>query len=187
MTKSDLRKHYKLKRQSLSKEEFLHRSTLVFSELQNLISTLHPKCIHAYVGIEKFRELNPQNFFQAWQESDIQVLIPRSNFEDCSMETVLWTSELTMACNSYGITEPVGGTLVSPKEIDLILVPLLAHDKDRNRLGYGKGFYDRFLQELKPSCLKLGLSVFPPELQTIPGLKDHDFPLDKIIYPDLNG
>lgn len=82
-----------------------------------------------------------------------------------------------------GIPEPVGGTVTEPSEIDLILMPLLAFDKRGHRVGYGKGFYDRFLRSCRADCIKAGLSLFPPE-EKIDDVAEFDQPMTMAITPE---
>ena len=70
-----------------------------------------------------------------------------------------------------------------PEELDLIFVPLLAYDKKGHRVGYGKGYYDRFLKECKDDCIKIGFSFFEPE-DSIEGVNRHDVKLDYCITPE---
>ncbi|HEX8461529.1 MAG TPA: 5-formyltetrahydrofolate cyclo-ligase, partial [Segetibacter sp.] len=68
-------------------------------------------------------------------------------------------------------------------EIDLVFVPLLAYDKRGYRVGYGKGFYDRYLSLCKPEVLKVGFSYFGPE-ESIDDTHQFDVPLNYCITPD---
>jgi len=81
-----------------------------------------------------------------------------------------------------GIPEPQNGLTVPPSEIEVVFIPLLAYDKKGHRVGYGKGFYDRFLSKCKPNTLKIGLSLFEPE-EKIEGLDATDIPLDYCVTP----
>ena len=63
-----------------------------------------------------------------------------------------------LQCNAYGIPEPVTGKLLNPQKIDVVFVPLLAFDTTGQRVGYGKGYYDRFLKSCKPTVVSVGLS-----------------------------
>jgi 5-formyltetrahydrofolate cyclo-ligase len=85
--------------------------------------------------------------------------------------------------NSWGITEPESGELVSPKCLDMVLVPLLVFDKQGKRVGYGKGFYDRFLSQCRSNVLKVGLSYFKP-IEKIGDADTYDIPLDICVTPD---
>ncbi len=78
----------------------------------------------------------------------------------------------------YGIAEPSKGTPVDPKDLDVILVPLVAFDEALHRLGHGKGYYDRFLQ--KTQALKIGIAYEVQKEKDIP-VTDEDVPMDLII------
>jgi 5-formyltetrahydrofolate cyclo-ligase len=82
-----------------------------------------------------------------------------------------------------GIPEPVQGELIPDEQIDLVFVPLLAFDKKGNRVGYGKGFYDRFLAQCRPNTQKMGLSFFCP-IDEISDVDPWDVKLDSCICPD---
>jgi 5-formyltetrahydrofolate cyclo-ligase len=75
----------------------------------------------------------------------------------------LLTDNTRIKKNEYNIPEPVDGLEVPATKIDVVFVPLLAFDKKGHRVGYGKGFYDKFLSECKPETIKIGLSFFEPE------------------------
>ena len=66
--------------------------------------------------------------------------------------------------------------------IDVVFIPLLAYDAKGHRIGYGKGFYDRFLQQCKPETLKIGLSFFEAETSIIPH-EFTDISLDFCVHP----
>lgn len=85
--------------------------------------------------------------------------------------------------NEYGIAEPVAGEEISADEIDIVFVPLLAYDKKGFRVGYGKGFYDRFLSGCREDIVKIGFSFFGPE-EAIDDINDFDVPLSICITPN---
>jgi 5-formyltetrahydrofolate cyclo-ligase len=84
--------------------------------------------------------------------------------------------------NKWGIPEPQSGDPVPTSKIDLVVVPLLAYDNDGHRVGYGKGFYDRFLLCCRPDCKKIGLSFFDPA-EIITDAATHDIRLDAVVTP----
>ena len=101
---------------------------------------------------------------------------------DTSMEAVLVTADEAFTDNEVGITEPMGHELLAPETLDLVLVPLLAVDERGHRVGYGKGYYDRFLSRCAPECLKVGVSYFEP-VPLIEDTHEYDLPLDICITP----
>ena len=86
--------------------------------------------------------------------------------------------------SDWGILEPMEETSVrlNPTDIDVIFIPLLAVDTQGHRVGYGKGFYDRFLAQAKPDVIKIGLSLNEP-IEPIEDLNTFDVALDFAITP----
>lgn len=91
------------------------------------------------------------------------------------------SKELLNNKNRFGIDEPTGGEFTNYNEIDLAVIPGIAFDINGNRLGRGKGFYDRFLNKLH--CPLIGL-CFKFQIKTEIPHEAHDIKLDKIIYSD---
>lgn len=79
---------------------------------------------------------------------------------------------------AFGILEPSGGYIANPAEIDLVLVPGLAFDQECWRIGFGKGYYDRFL--IQTAAPKIGLAF---DYQIVPTVfpMGHDVPMDKVV------
>ena len=95
------------------------------------------------------------------------------------MEFYEWCKNDPLLINKYGIPEPVKANRVHP---DILFVPLVAFDKELNRLGYGGGFYDRYIQKISKikKIIKVGLAFSFQKLKTIP-VNKHDKKLDIII------
>jgi 5-formyltetrahydrofolate cyclo-ligase len=84
--------------------------------------------------------------------------------------------------NNWGIFEPEFCRVVHPQKIEVIFIPLLISDKKGNRVGYGKGFYDKLLSKCSPEIIKIGLNFFEP-IQEIMGVAPTDIPLDFLVTP----
>ncbi len=138
---------------------------------------------HLFLTIERLKEINTQYLLQVLQGRDKNVVVSRSNFEDSSMRHFLLNDDTRLVENQYGIPEPQNGIELQPDSIELIFVPLLVADLHGNRLGYGKGFYDRFLESCRDNVIKVGLSLFEP-IDQIPDIKDHDQKLDYLVTPE---
>ena len=99
------------------------------------------------------------------------------------IKSVVVHDETIFKTNGYGIEEPIDGIDMIPTEIDLVIVPLIAFDKMGNRVGYGKGYYDRFLKRCRKDCMKIGFSYFEP-VEEIEDVNKLDVKLDIAITPD---
>jgi len=182
MTKKELRKQYKERRNALSQKDFDRRKEEVFERLKNFILMGDFKNVHSFIGIERLREIPIEQLFGFFEDTGLQIAVSKSNFEDSSMCHFWKDDTLILEESSWGILEPQSGLEAGVEELDLVLVPLLAYDKNKQRLGYGKGFYDRFLAQCRPDCISLGLSLFEPENE-LPELNSYDRALDLIISP----
>lgn len=89
----------------------------------------------------------------------IRVGVPVCDTKTHTMDAVALNAWEDLAPGAYGILEPQGGSVIPPDEIDLILVPGLAFDKEGYRLGYGGGYYDRYLQDFHGVSAGLAFSV----------------------------
>lgn len=112
----------------------------------------------------------------------IRLSIPRINPKNDVLENFYFEGLHQLEENNWGIKQPKQGTPTEGAKIDMVLVPLLAFDKRGHRVGYGKGYYDRFLTTCRPECLKIGLSLFPP-LEKIPD-EAQDIALDGCVTPE---
>ena len=113
----------------------------------------------------------------------LQWVLSRSDMGKGFMEHYLWSKETVLEKNAYGIPEPQGGTLIAPAALDLVFVPLLAFDEAGHRVGYGKGMYDRFLEQCRGDVTTIGLSMFAP-VAAIADTGQWDVPLDIVVTPD---
>jgi 5-formyltetrahydrofolate cyclo-ligase len=182
--KSELRKLYLQKRSQLGSEEtekltqaiLQNFSSLDFNNL-NYIHVFYP-----IIGKSEFNTLVLSDWLRE-NHPEIKLVLSKSNTSNHTLSHFIWDSDTRLCMNQWGITEPENGVAVSPDALDLVLVPLLAFDKKGNRIGYGKGFYDRFLAECRTDVKKVGISYFPPE-ELIEGTNEHDIPLDLCITPE---
>ena len=90
-----------------------------------------------------------------------------------------WSFKDPLQVNKYGIPEPISNKIVYP---DILLIPLVAFDKNLNRLGYGGGFYDRYIAKLKKNkkVFKIGFAYSFQKVKKIP-ISKFDIKLDLII------
>jgi len=183
MTKQQLRAHYLQKRKTLSLEQIDAGSIAIANNLLQL-DIWDFKNYHLFLSIEKHKEVQTEYILNILMGKDKNVIISKSNFDDYSMTHYLLTDQTEIKVNRYGIPEPVSNDfLVHEEQMDVVFVPLLAYDLKGHRIGYGKGFYDRFLGNCRPNAKRIGLSFFEPHTVAIPS-DTHDLKLDAVVTPD---
>lgn len=184
MTKQELRKFYRQKRAALSEAEY---GQLNFQLYQNFFSTIDLSFVHV---LHTFLPIVEKKEVDTWLILDrvrrefphIRISIPKVNSQTGVFDSFYFEGLHQLALNEWGIQEPKQGIPTEPEKVDLVLIPLLAYDKDGHRVGYGKGFYDKFLSTCRSDCKKIGLSLFDAE-ETISDSNETDIPLDSCITP----
>ena len=162
MTKAELRQTYKIKRESLSAEELDERSLSIANQLLKL-PIWDFDFYHIFLSIQHLKEINTEYILNILSGKDKNIVLSKSDFKDYSMRHYLLTDNTRLKINNWGIPEPENGIEINTNQLDVIFIPLLAFDKSGSRLGYGKGFYDRFLADCSSKSLKIGLSLFDAE------------------------
>lgn len=185
MNKVSLRKEFGLKRNALSDEEVVQKSRLMADHFFSSFDLYKTTTIHIFLTIphkkEIYTDLFIKRFTSMFPEGRVVVpkLIPEKKGE---MACLLLKPGMEMKSNGLGIPEPILELSVSEFEIDIVLVPMLISDHKGNRIGYGKGYYDRFLKRCRPNVVKCGLSLFEP-LDEIIESDPWDVPLDCCVTP----
>jgi 5-formyltetrahydrofolate cyclo-ligase len=182
MEKKEIREHFKQKRRELSPNELESRSELVCALLFKNFQ-LSEKTISLFLPIERQRELNTYLILEKGISLDAKIALPKMNPETQTLRHVLFESHSQLEVNSLGIPEPKSGKNLKLKDLEYVLVPLLAFDKYGNRVGYGKGYYDKFLRKCSPTCVFIGLSLFDEEVE-ISNVEKHDIRLHYCITPN---
>lgn len=185
MNKDTIRKQYIAKRNGLSKEQ-IRQSSKAISETF-IASEIWKTCrvIHIFISIPGKAEVDTSDLIDFFYTQHPEIKLCTSILAENNIDLLHThiTPETTYLPNKWNIPEPVERNAVNEETIDLILLPLVAFDTTGNRVGYGKGFYDRFLQKCKPHVIKAGLSLFEPAEELIEA-DDWDVPLDYSISPD---
>lgn len=181
--KTELRKAYKEKRRQLESGARFHLSNkVVKNALLYLADKPHIQHIHVFLPIKRLYEINTFPLINALVQQDKDIYTSISDHDSREMNTVKLTVNQNFIEDKYGIPVPAEWQKGDDALIQLIFMPLLAYDLKGHRLGYGKGFYDRFLSKFPKEVVKAGLSLFTPENE-IP-VEPHDIPLDTCITPE---
>lgn len=185
MNKSILRKIYLEKRKNLVRAEAAEKSALIAARLFRHFDFSNVEFLHCFVPIKKFGEIDTHLIFDRIRAEfpRAATLAPRVDFRSGEIESVSFTSASNLVRNKFGIDEPASGEVIEAEKIDIVLTPLLCFDCRGYRVGYGKGFYDKFLRKCRADCLKVGLSFFEP-IEKITDAQDFDVKLDCGVTPE---
>ncbi len=184
MNKAEARAHFLNMRKSLSEKQVEEANMAILAQFETLdFSGI--KYLHLFLPIAVKNEVNTQLLANWLRENlpAIRLVLSKSDTEQHTLRHFVWDENTILHTNQWGITEPNGGLEVEEKELDMILIPLLAYDLQGNRVGYGKGFYDRFLAKCNANVQKVGLSYFEP-LDLIEDTDSFDVMLNACINPE---
>lgn len=191
LTKQQCRELFLNKRISLNPAVHEHQTGLIALHLTEFLSGHTIGWLHTYVA-EGFRnEVNTTMIRQIVStklpkmgQAPVRWVAPRIIPGSQKMTHYIWDDDTLMVHNRWGIKEPdpILSQSVDAIEVDAVLVPLLGYDRAGHRVGYGGGYYDRFLAECRPDAWKIGLSFFEP-VDAIQDINPWDVGLDLCITP----
>ncbi|MBU6134062.1 5-formyltetrahydrofolate cyclo-ligase [Clostridium tertium] len=166
-------------RDSLNNNEKELMDNKIFNELIN--TDLYKRSINIFIYISFSNEINTRNIIEKAFKDKKNVFIPKVYKDDKLMKAIKLNSIDELKKNSMGILEPIDDSNYIEKEnIDLIVVPGVVFDKECNRIGYGGGYYDRYLKDIKSKKNKIALAY---DLQIVDKIESevHDIKVDYII------
>lgn len=184
MRKSQLRKIYLTKQESLTESERREMSLHINGHFFENFDLDDVRYLHLFLSIAEKGEVDTSFIINdLWGDYvNVKTIVPRVNFEKDVLENLEFNSESKLKVSDWGIPEAVGDEFIDEKKLDIVLVPMLCFDERGFRVGYGKGFYDKFLSKCREDCLKVGLSFFAP-VDEIEDVNDFDVKLDYCITP----
>lgn len=178
--KKSLRLKYKTLREKFS-EDAIEEMSLQIANQALKLPIWDKTYYHIFLPITSKKEVNTEYLMHILQGKDKSIVVSKADFSSGEMKHFLLQENTFLKTSEYGIPEPVSGLEIPSETIDVVFVPLLAYDKKGNRIGYGKGFYDRFLEKCNPNAVFVGLSFFEPEPEIV--VEATDVPLNYCITP----
>ncbi|MGV3585800.1 MAG: 5-formyltetrahydrofolate cyclo-ligase [Adhaeribacter sp.] len=184
MQKARLRKEMLQKRMGYEATEIVRKSQQIAANFFAHFSLENIKAIHIFLPIQLKNEIDTWPIIRKLHTEypHIRVVASVSDLQELTLTHHWLLPETELVQNKWGITEPQGAEAVAIEQIDMVLVPLLAFDTQGHRVGYGKGFYDRFLALCRPNTLKVGLSLEEP-IAVITDIHAGDTPLNFALTP----
>jgi 5-formyltetrahydrofolate cyclo-ligase len=172
--KKALRQLIKKQLINISFEEKLQLSAVLFSKLEQNVVFQQAKTVMLYWSMED--EVHTHDFIQKWAKEK-EIILPVVNGDKLLLKRFTGMQSMKTG-EKYGIQEPQGEDFTDFNAIDLVIVPGVAFDKAKNRMGHGKGYYDRLLPDLK--AYKIALCYNFQLVDEVPA-EIHDIKMDEII------
>jgi 5-formyltetrahydrofolate cyclo-ligase len=183
MNKETARSIYKAKRKALTANDIRMSSEAIVKQVMTSEICKHAKVAHIFIPIPNKAEVDTHLLLDAFFTHHPEIKVATSIIVENDLMHTYINAHTSYKANNWNIPEPIERTLLSEKEIDVVFLPLLAFDVKGNRVGYGKGFYDRFLQKCNPNVIKVGLSLFEPTEELIES-DAWDVPMNWAVTPD---
>ncbi|HEX6892827.1 MAG TPA: 5-formyltetrahydrofolate cyclo-ligase [Chryseolinea sp.] len=184
MTKEELRKVYIQKRHSLSDTQYLELNSALCRVFFKSVDLSEVNILHCFLPIQKNKEPDTLMILDQIKERypEVRLSLPRVNETTHLLESIFLETSTVLKNNSWGIPEPQEGKITDPLTIDMVLVPMLIFDRRGHRVGYGKGYYDKFLTTTRADCKRVGICLFDP-VDPIDDIMGFDEPLNECITP----
>ena len=183
MLKKEIRSTYINKRNELGADEIKEMSERIVNNFRT-VALQGAQVLLSYYPIHERIEFDVTICEQllALENENLQVAWPKLRPDNTTMDAIAVTKNTVLAENKFAILEPVSNDIIQPQLIDVVFVPLLAFDNKGYRVGYGKGFYDRYLPQCAQDVVKIGFSYFEA-LDAIDDVNEYDVPLNYCITP----
>lgn len=180
MTRQELRKAALEARKMFTEEEVIHLSVDIANRLLTLPIWSH-QVYHLFMSIAHQKEVQTEPILTLLQAKEKTVVVPKMQ-PDGRLKHYILEDETQFEMHRFGVPEPINGKEINVAKIEVVFVPLLCFDRKGHRLGYGKGFYDRFLAETSANTVFIGLSLLDNIEETIEP-EAHDVPLHYVVTP----
>ena len=174
-----LRKSFKKQRSLLDINQVQGLSKRIFENLLEL-NIWDKSFYHLYLSNEIKNEVETDEIINLLFMKNKRVFVPKILGKD--LLNIEIDNNTNYFLNQLGIREPISSNQKDASLLEVIFVPLLIFDKLGHRVGYGGGYYDKFLENIKEDVLKIGLSLFDP-IDEIQDIEKHDISMDYIITP----
>ena len=174
MNKTDIRKKILKIRKKNNKQNIQINFNSILKILKK--KNIYSKNVGGYYPYN--HELNTIKILENFEKKEYSISLPKIK-KNSQMNFFNWSTEDPLVINKFGIPEPISNKIIYP---DILLVPLVAFDNDFNRIGYGGGFYDRYINKIRKrkKIITIGLAYSFQRVKKIPTDK-YDVKLDFVI------
>ncbi|MDD5097808.1 MAG: 5-formyltetrahydrofolate cyclo-ligase [Candidatus Omnitrophica bacterium] len=179
LTKAQIRSKILLRLKTQEEEDRNRKSKFILNKLLKNKAFRKAKIVMFYIAFGG--EVNTAEMIREAQKIGKVICVPICRKDKEIMQPAILENHAKLKLGPYGVREPATKNLLKPKDLDLVIVPGLAFDKQGNRLGRGKGYYDRFLSTLSNRADSIGLAFDFQILPLVP-TNTHDVSVKQIIF-----
>lgn len=165
----------------MSESQNNYLSELIIQSLQSSFN-FNGKTVALFLPIISKKEVNTYSLIEYLNKHEVKWCIPSTNLKTWDLTFYSLKDDSSILANRLGISEVVNGQIIPASEIDVCITPLLAHDLNGFRIGYGKGCYDRFFYTCNQNLIKIGISAFDQPLKEVE-TDEMDVRLDYCVTP----
>lgn len=179
LTKGQIRSKILLRLKTQKEDARRRKSRVIKERLFNTRIFKKAKRVMFYISFDG--EVKTEEMIKEARNSGKIIAVPACRKNRKVIMPCIWQQDARLKKGPYGIWEPAVKKTVPIKNLDLVVVPGVAFDKRGNRLGRGKGYYDRFLKKLSGSIPRIGLGFDFQILPSVPATR-HDVTVDRVIF-----
>jgi len=186
-------------RDSMNQDEVENKSSIIIDKIYQTEAYKESNIIMCYVNFKN--EVITKGFIERCLNENKRIAVPLVQKISCTQEELnknctesinkrkseivaseIYNLENDLSKGTFGILEPLPENIreIDPRYIDMVIVPGVAFDLKRNRLGFGAGYYDRFLSKVRSNCIKIGICYEIQLMEDIP-VSQYDIKMDMII------
>ncbi len=179
LTKVQIRSKILLRLKTQKEEDRNRKSKFILNKLLRNKAFRKAKIVMFYIAFGG--EVNTAEMIREAQKIGKVICVPMCSKDKEIMQPAILENHAKLKLGPYGVREPATENLLKPEDLDLVIVPGLAFDKKGNRLGRGKGYYDRFLSRLSNKTHSIGMAFDFQILPLVPTTR-HDVSVKKVIF-----
>ena len=179
LTKAQIRSKILLALKTQKEEDRNRKSSIIRDKLLRNKVFKKAKIVMFYVAFGG--EVNTEEMIRKAKKIGKLICVPVCRKDKETMQPAILEDHSKLKKGPYGVLEPVSEALVKPEDLDLVIVPGLAFDRKGNRLGRGKGYYDRFLSKIPKDTPSIGLAYSLQILPAVP-VTSHDISVKKVLF-----
>ena len=169
-----IRKNIATRKKNISKDFTNELSRKICTRIVQTEIFQNAGCIALYYALND--EVQTSELIEDWYEKK-KIALPVITGKNINFH--IYKGKKNLSTGALGISEPASTKLIPPEEIDLFIIPGVAFDRERNRLGRGKGYYDRYLAGITKPIL-LGVCFDFQLIKSIPSER-HDIKMNMVI------